>query len=101
MAAFAMLVFLLSHPRGCTRVEITDALWPDVPPGQARNNFHVTLHHLPRHVSIWDTIVGHISMNPFFSATLYRKETCEFSQRRRRSERANKGGDHGMQCGWN
>lgn len=52
-----LLVYLVSHPRGRTRVEITDALWPDVPPGQARNNFHVTLHHLRKTLGEADWVV--------------------------------------------
>ena len=52
-----LLVYLLSQPRGRTRVEITDALWPDAPPGQARNNFHVTLHHLRKTLGEADWVV--------------------------------------------
>jgi DNA-binding SARP family transcriptional activator len=41
-----LLVFLLLHPRGCTRDEIGNALWPESTPPQVKNSFHVTLHHL-------------------------------------------------------
>jgi predicted ATPase/DNA-binding SARP family transcriptional activator len=43
-----LLVFLLLHPRGVTRQEIAEAIWPDSTPAQAKNSFHVTLHHLRR-----------------------------------------------------
>ncbi len=41
-----LLVFLLLHPRGVTRQEIGEAIWPDATPPQVKNSFHVTLHHL-------------------------------------------------------
>jgi predicted ATPase/DNA-binding SARP family transcriptional activator len=43
-----LLVLLLLHPRGVTRQEIAEAIWPDSTPAQAKNSFHVTLHHLRR-----------------------------------------------------
>ncbi|MCU1348901.1 MAG: Signal transduction response regulator / Disease resistance protein [Acidobacteria bacterium] len=41
-----LLLFLLTHPQGCTKEQIGAALWPDVDPARLRNNFHVTLHRL-------------------------------------------------------
>ena len=41
-----LLVYLLLHPAGRTRDQITAALWPEAAPGRAKNSFHVTLHHL-------------------------------------------------------
>jgi predicted ATPase/DNA-binding SARP family transcriptional activator len=41
-----LLVHLLCHPQGRTRLEIGASIWPDAAPSQVRNSFHVTLHHL-------------------------------------------------------
>lgn len=41
-----LLLFLLLHPRGVTRGEIGEAIWPDATPPQVKNSFHVTLHHV-------------------------------------------------------
>jgi predicted ATPase/DNA-binding SARP family transcriptional activator len=45
-----LLAYLVAHPRGCTRAEIAAAIWPDSTPAQARNTFHVTVHHLRKAV---------------------------------------------------
>jgi DNA-binding SARP family transcriptional activator len=41
-----LLLLLLLHPRGVTRREIGDAIWPDSTASQVKNSYHVTLHHL-------------------------------------------------------
>jgi predicted ATPase/DNA-binding SARP family transcriptional activator len=41
-----LLLFLLLNPRGVTRAEIGEAIWPDATPPQVKNSFHVTLHHV-------------------------------------------------------
>jgi DNA-binding SARP family transcriptional activator len=41
-----LLLFLLLNPRGVTRQEIGDAIWPDATSNQVKNSYHVTLHHL-------------------------------------------------------
>jgi len=41
-----LLLFLLLNPRGVTRQEIGDAIWPDSAAAQVKNSYHVTLHHL-------------------------------------------------------
>jgi|GEM_PF-261984 len=41
-----LLLFLLLHPRGVTRAEIGEAIWPESTPPQVKNSFHVTLHHV-------------------------------------------------------
>lgn len=41
-----LLTFLLLNPRGGTRDQIGDALWPGAPRSNVKNSFHVTLHHL-------------------------------------------------------
>jgi predicted ATPase/DNA-binding SARP family transcriptional activator len=41
-----LLLFLLTHPQGCTKEQIGAALWPEADPARLRNNFHVTLHRL-------------------------------------------------------
>ncbi|HKO57854.1 MAG TPA: BTAD domain-containing putative transcriptional regulator, partial [Thermoanaerobaculia bacterium] len=54
-----LLLYLLSHPRGCTKEQIGAALWPDVDPARLRNNFHVTLHRLRKAVgSDWVVTQG-------------------------------------------
>src|SRR5690606_6281219 len=52
-----LLLFLLLHPHGRTRSEISDALWPGATPAQVRNNFHVTMHHLRRTLGHADWVV--------------------------------------------
>jgi predicted ATPase/DNA-binding SARP family transcriptional activator len=41
-----LLLFLLLNPRGVTRREIGEAIWPDSTSSQVKNSYHVTLHHL-------------------------------------------------------
>ena len=41
-----LLVYLLLHPGGRTREQVGEALWPEATPSNAKNSFHVTLHHL-------------------------------------------------------
>jgi predicted ATPase/DNA-binding SARP family transcriptional activator len=53
-----LLLYLLSHPRGCTKEQIGAALWPDVDPARLRNNFHVTLHRLRKAIGS-DWVVTH------------------------------------------
>ncbi|HEV7920912.1 MAG TPA: BTAD domain-containing putative transcriptional regulator [Thermoanaerobaculia bacterium] len=54
-----LLLYLLSHPRGCTKEQIGAALWPEVDPARLRNNFHVTLHRLRKAIgSDWVVTQG-------------------------------------------
>ncbi len=41
-----LLLLLLLNPRGVTRREIGEAIWPDSTASQVKNSYHVTLHHL-------------------------------------------------------
>ncbi|MGK7312296.1 MAG: AfsR/SARP family transcriptional regulator [Candidatus Longimicrobiales bacterium M2_2A_002] len=41
-----LLIYLLLHPRGGTRDQIGEALWPGAARSNVKNSFHVTLHHL-------------------------------------------------------
>ncbi|HSJ06941.1 MAG TPA: BTAD domain-containing putative transcriptional regulator [Longimicrobiales bacterium] len=41
-----LFAFLLLNPRGATRDQIGEALWPGAARASVKNNFHVTLHHL-------------------------------------------------------
>ena len=41
-----LLLYLLSHPEGCTRDQIGLVFWPDASTTQVKNNFHVMLHHV-------------------------------------------------------
>ncbi|HEX6133841.1 MAG TPA: BTAD domain-containing putative transcriptional regulator [Longimicrobiales bacterium] len=52
-----LLVYLLCHPAGRTRVEIGGDLWPGNTPAQIRNSFHVTLHHLRKALGSSDWVV--------------------------------------------
>jgi predicted ATPase/DNA-binding SARP family transcriptional activator len=53
-----LLLFLLSHPSGCTREQVGAALWPDASAPQVRNVFHVTLHRLRKALGRADWIVA-------------------------------------------
>ena len=52
-----LLVYLLCHPRGRTREQVGSAFWPEQPPPQVKNSFHVTLHHLRKALGGVDRIV--------------------------------------------
>ncbi len=52
-----LLALLLLDPAGLTRTEVGQALWPDAAPGQVRNSFHVTLHHLRKALGRADRVV--------------------------------------------
>jgi predicted ATPase/DNA-binding SARP family transcriptional activator len=43
-----LLMYLLGFPEGRSREQISLAFWPDASTAQAKNNVHVTLHHLRR-----------------------------------------------------
>ncbi len=43
-----LLVYLLGHPDGRSREQISLAFWPDASAAQAKNSVHVALHHLRR-----------------------------------------------------
>lgn len=51
-----LLIFLLSHPDGCTRDQIGLVFWPDASATQVKNNFHVMLHHVRRAIGRADLI---------------------------------------------
>lgn len=52
-----LLLLLLLHRAGRTRDQIGGALWPAATPAQAKNRFHVTLHHLRRALGHTEWIV--------------------------------------------
>jgi len=52
-----LLVYLACHPEGRTRDQIGAEFWPDGSPGQLKNSFHVTLHHLRRTLGGADWVV--------------------------------------------
>lgn len=52
-----LLAFLAARPTGATRAEIAAAIWPDSTPAQARNTFHVTVHHLRKALRHPDWVV--------------------------------------------
>jgi predicted ATPase/DNA-binding SARP family transcriptional activator len=52
-----LFAYLLSHVDGRTREQIRAAMWPDASAAQAKNNFHVTLHHLRRALGRADIVV--------------------------------------------
>jgi predicted ATPase/DNA-binding SARP family transcriptional activator len=43
-----LLLFLLTHPEGCTKDQVGLALWPDASSAQLRSSFHTTMHRLRR-----------------------------------------------------
>jgi predicted ATPase/DNA-binding SARP family transcriptional activator len=43
-----LLLYLLLHPRGASRDQIGEALWPGAARANVKNSFHVTLHHVRR-----------------------------------------------------
>jgi predicted ATPase/DNA-binding SARP family transcriptional activator len=55
-----LLLFLLLNPRGVTRQEIGDAIWPDATSAQVKNSYHVTLHHLRKRLGdpAWIVLSG-------------------------------------------
>ncbi len=52
-----LLVHLLLHPAGRTREQIGQAMWPGSSTAQAKNSFHVTLHHLRKALGGADSVV--------------------------------------------
>jgi DNA-binding SARP family transcriptional activator len=52
-----LLVYLLLNPRGGTRDQIGEALWPGAARSNVKNSFHVTLHHLRKTLDRPDWIV--------------------------------------------
>ena len=52
-----LFVYLLVHPEGRTREQIAAAFWPEASPAQAKNSFHVMLHHLRRALGRADLVV--------------------------------------------
>jgi len=55
-----LLLFLLLNPRGVTRQEIGEAIWPDATAAQVKNSYHVTLHHLRKRLGdpAWIILCG-------------------------------------------
>jgi predicted ATPase/DNA-binding SARP family transcriptional activator len=55
-----LLLFLLLNPRGVTRQEIGDAIWPEATGAQVKNSYHVTLHHLRKRLGdpSWIVLTG-------------------------------------------
>ncbi|MFL5619275.1 MAG: BTAD domain-containing putative transcriptional regulator [Gemmatimonadaceae bacterium] len=51
-----LLLYLLTHPEGCTREQIGLVFWPDSSAAQVKNSFHVTLHHLRKALGAADLI---------------------------------------------
>ena len=52
-----LFVYLLVHPDGRTREQIAADFWPDASAAQAKNSFHVMLHHLRRAIGSADVVV--------------------------------------------
>jgi len=52
-----LFAYLLVHPEGRSRDQIALSFWPDASAAQAKNNFHVTLHHLRRALGRGDVVV--------------------------------------------
>jgi non-specific serine/threonine protein kinase len=52
-----LLAYLVMHPDGRSRDQIRAAMWPAASAAQAKNNFHVTLHHLRRALGRSDVVL--------------------------------------------
>jgi LuxR family maltose regulon positive regulatory protein len=63
-----LFFYLLAHPDGQPREQITDVLWPDLPPAKAKSTFHSTVYRLRRatHMEIlaFDRSSGIYELNP-------------------------------------
>lgn len=67
-AAEELFFYLLAHPDGQPREQITDVFWPDLPPARAKSTFHSTVYRLRRatHMEIltFDRSSGTYGLNP-------------------------------------
>ena len=67
-AAEELFLYLLAHPDGQPREQITDVFWPDLPPARAKSTFHSTVYRLRRatHMEIltFDRSSGTYGLNP-------------------------------------
>jgi two-component SAPR family response regulator len=67
-AAEELFFYLLAHPDGQPREQITDVFWPDLPPAKAKSTFHVTVYRLRRatHMELltFDRSSGTYGLNP-------------------------------------
>ena len=52
-----LLLFLLAHPEGRSRLQIGAVFWPDASTTQVKNNFHVMLHHVRKAIGRAELIV--------------------------------------------
>jgi LuxR family maltose regulon positive regulatory protein len=63
-----LFFYLLAHPNGQPREQITDVFWPDLPPARAKSTFHSTVYRLRRatHMEIlaFDRSSGTYGLNP-------------------------------------
>ncbi|HID64758.1 MAG TPA: tetratricopeptide repeat protein, partial [Anaerolineae bacterium] len=63
-----LFFYLLAHPAGQPREQITDVFWPDLPPARAKSTFHSTVYRLRRatHMEIlaFDRSSGTYELNP-------------------------------------
>jgi len=63
-----LFFYLLAHPAGQPREQITDVFWPDLPPARAKSTFHSTAYRLRRatHMEIlaFDRGSGIYELNP-------------------------------------
>jgi LuxR family maltose regulon positive regulatory protein len=63
-----LFFYLLAHPDGQPREQITDVFWPDLPPARAKSTFHSTVYRLRRAVHMemlaFDRSSGTYGLNP-------------------------------------
>jgi LuxR family maltose regulon positive regulatory protein len=63
-----LFFYLLAHPVGQPREQITDVFWPNLPPAKAKSTFHVTVYRLRRatHIELltFDRSSGTYRLNP-------------------------------------
>ncbi len=78
-----LLAYLLLGPRGGTRDQIGEALWPGAPRSNVKNSFHVTLHHLRKALGHPEWVVTEGDRYRFDPALPYGFDVDEFEARAR------------------
>jgi DNA-binding SARP family transcriptional activator len=93
-----LLLYLLSHPDGCTREQIGLAFWPDASTTQVKNNFHVMLHHVRKALGRSDLIAFERDRYRIAWELAVTFDAREFEQRARAGLRTRGGKDEDLQA---
>ncbi|MEJ2206308.1 MAG: BTAD domain-containing putative transcriptional regulator, partial [Gemmatimonadota bacterium] len=78
-----LLAYLLLHPKGGTRDQIGEALWPGAPRSNLKNSFHVTLHHLRKALGHPEWVVAEAERYRLDPELRYAFDVDEFERRAR------------------